>query len=278
MYPQIMGSIDIPVDDIFNGKIKVVDSTANMIVSEIMSRTVVTVEQSYQLKENKTGQKFGRNGEEVFNRNFAVGFIVNNCLLLPNHAVLSWLYDKDFEKYKDGYCPTNICNKYIVNNDTSEYVSMCLDSIIVANKDSATFFYKSTEAFPRGLSIDIGSHNKNGWLVWVLAENVSQKPPKILFDITYYSDIPKETSLKQLETDSKVSILGCAIISPSYEEIGKVSFSLSAIGVRVDKVKWKLYAPKQLKPSDDVKKNDQLTPIGNSDKTGKKDKKKKQKK
>lgn len=76
---------------------------------------------SFRICDEKSGDLFGLDGKDEFGSQYAFGVKVPGGILLTNRSVCPWLYDVNFEKYKDDYSPVLFQALYSGLEETPKY-------------------------------------------------------------------------------------------------------------------------------------------------------------
>lgn len=270
-----------------------VKSTSQQFVEDAVTSGLFISEQSFQICDKETGELFGLNGKSEFGKQYSIGIKIPNGLLLSDVAVRPWMYDMKYGKYKDKYDPVFYQAKFAEMKEKAEFDSLAYSMTGMQELIDTTFYSFSSQTFDgKGFALDYTKGEKDGWLVWIVADknaDISSMPksnysiyrkklevngPKVSFDVVH--------------PDEKQNILGGIYVVPYYTEIGVIEFRLCGV-MSKSKGGWKIHCPfvgmedeisSEQKPNqeEEVKEEDEdaseLTPVG---KGKNKDKKKRKK-
>ena len=248
------------------------------ITTKAVEKSICVTSLSYKITNKESGKSFGRNGKDEFNNVLAMAVKTEDGIMMHSSAFKPWLNDPDFKKYESEY-------DGVLTN-----ISYCTlgDSILVPgtipSSPNASYDFIDTQT-AGGLYIDDQKGNKKGWIIWATLDDKAKgslsnvKIDAQKFDI----NIEDSTSRLKITTIPKnANIIGGIYVEPNYTGEGTVQYRM--IGF-VEKIfsNWFVYAPfktnKIAAPAkiEQIKGEDSLTEIKDSDK-GKDTKKKKSKK
>ena len=269
-----------------------VKSTSQQFIEDAVTSGLFVSEQSFQICDKETGELFGLNGKSEFGKQYSIGIKIPGGLLLNDVAVRPWMYDMKYGKYKDKYDPVFYQAKFAEMKEKAEFDSLAYSMTGMQELIDTTLYSFSSDAFNgKGFALDYTKGEKDGWLVWIIADENADisSMPKLNYSIYRKKlevDGPK-VSFDVVHPDEKQNILGGIYVVPYYTEIGVIEFRLCGVMSKSENG-WKIYCPfvereeemtfeQKPEPEGEIKDDDdasELTPIG---KGKNKDKKKKKK-
>ncbi|MDR1747181.1 MAG: hypothetical protein LBR49_07930 [Tannerella sp.] len=254
-------------------------------IKNAVSKSIFTVQRSYQLQNIKSGERFGLNNAKQFGESATLGVRTSNGFILSDKAVRPWKYDPNYEGYRgdSAYEPVISISRYVFPNDSITSELPFKDLIIKPFKDSLYYSVTDTVFQNKGFTVDETAGDKKGWLVWML-ESDSSDIVVSRSELTFKVE-KQDYEVKAPQTDKE--IVGGVFIIPSSEGAGRIDFLLCGI-VSLQNGQWvlnRLIDPtgnsSKLTPitDDPSAKKAELTPIKdeNDPVPAKKDKKKEKK-
>ena len=91
------------------------NSPSLQLIEKAIREGVFCIEKGYQIQDSNLNA-FGRNNKEEFSSFYSLGIKTNKGYILSHQAIYPWLFDKDFEEYKDSYTPIPLNSKFTYNN------------------------------------------------------------------------------------------------------------------------------------------------------------------
>ena len=76
------------------------NSPSLQLIEKAIREGVFCIEKGYQIQDSNLNA-FGRNNKEEFSSFYSLGIKTNKGYILSHQAIYPWLFDKDFEEYKD---------------------------------------------------------------------------------------------------------------------------------------------------------------------------------
>lgn len=268
-----------------------VKSTSQQFIEDAVMSGLFISEQSFQICDKETGELFGLNGKSEFGKQYSIGIKISNGLLLSDVAVRPWMYDMKYERYKDKYDPVFYQAKFAEMKENAEFDSLAYSMTGMQELIDTTFYSFSSETFKgKGFSLDYTKGEKDGWLVWIIADKNADISSMSKLDYSIYRkklEIDRsKASFDVVHPEEKQNILGGIYVVPYYTEIGIIEFRLCGVMSKSGNG-WKIHCPfvgmeneipSEQKPKQEVKEEDkdtsELTPV---DKGKNKDKKKRKK-
>ena len=250
----------------------------DMLIEDAVKDAIVLVETSYCIQDKETGQKYGRNGNSIFNSDVFFACKTSTGVMTEANAMTPWENDPAFDKYR---------------ND-SKYQPVLSDSVIIktlkGEKVCATTIGKKQDEgsdnklafFPckgaKGLKLAADNPTEFNWIIWVKEKNESEEGS------SYELSVVKKTIEKTGGTPAKVEMpvyetnyFGGIYVTANVIETGTIEFTLDGLIIG-DKDDWKLYSlngknlPKEkTKPAKPAIKepvgatpDDELTPVSSN--------------
>lgn len=219
-------------------------SNNQQLIKDAVENGIFEISHSYQLEDTTTHQKFGRYGKNEFGTGYALGIKVIGGIITTERLVEPWKYDINYQKYKGSHKPVSYKIEERQLNDTIIAPSFCQPSNpLKINGEQFAFLPDSTVSKSNGLSLDSIAGEKDGWIVWVVADNSINSGESInnssliIHKFSIQSDtIP--TLIKTPNTDKH--IWGGIFIVPTYPSLGSIEFVLSGVITQNDTNNWLL--------------------------------------
>lgn len=259
-------------------------SASQQMIETAIADCFSIIEQSYQLEDTVTHQRFGRYGDEDFGKASVLAIKVGKGYLFDSSVLMPWLSDDNYKRYQNSHKPVlsksqkielsdSIITQFEILPDTT--FNGVKDYVLVADSTTILGGFR-TKAYTKPM---------DGWIAWISCDSTmndykpSQKVALIIHkkriefskDSTSYNvDIPK--------TDK--NIWGGIYIVPEQTAIGQLTFNLGGI-IKFNSIKdeWVLvpvaFNVQNVVASEPV---NELTPLETTAKENDKDKKSKKKK
>lgn len=259
-------------------------SVGQQYVENAVRTGIVLTKHSFRICDEKSGDLFGLDGKDEFGSQYAFGVKVPDGILLTNRSVCPWLYDVNFEKYKDEYSPVLFQASYSGLEGTPKFDLLDYEydkkEVLV---DTAVYRFMSSTFGGKGFTLDNTAGKKDGWTVWVIARENSNSDSNVQLDfLVYRKEITVSRNGQSFEVDKpdgKLNILGGIYVVPTFKEVGIIEFQLCGV-LALTNASWRIYCPFIGKSESETEQIDnqqdseaQLTPIGKSKKDKAKNKK-----
>lgn len=236
------------------------------LIDEALDGAFVRINQSYELCDTTTDERFGRGGRDYFNIVPFIGVLTEEGLVFPTASMQPWDKDIDFDDYRDSYKPLPCASELTLFRDGKSEIYVPRDSLSAAKgMTSGLMLLPVKTGGNEGLVLDTVPGLKNGWLVWLSSES-----NLIEADSLEYTSFRKEIEVSangemiQLENPEITGkIYGGLYIVPVRTAPGKLTFSISGIAVE-DGEAWFLEFP--FITARTMKEPRLLTPIAGSSK------------
>lgn len=246
-------------------------SPNQQIVESAIRNGIFILSQDYQLKDCNTNEYFGRNGQEEFGRIFSLGVKVENGYCYFDQIQRPWLYDSNFERYRDSHIPEVYRTRFKEFTDSlmTDFTSFSQKRSVELYPETIYYMPDSVSFKGKGLKADSTIGNKLGWIVWVIANKAIAETDQV--DSLSYVIYRKELEVKEDIREYTISapntnhtVLGGIFVEPIQSEIGQLTFNI--IGIILSKEgKWNILTPfKKSDFSSNISQNadvDELTPI-----------------
>ena len=192
---------------------------------------------------------------------------------MTNRSVCPWLYDVNFDKYKNDYTPVLFQALYSGLEETATYNLLDYEynekEVVV---DTAVYRFMSNTFDGKGFILDNTTGKKDGWIVWIIAREDSNSEDNIQLDfLIYRKEITISKNGQSFEADKpegKLNILGGIYVVPTFKEIGIIEFQMCGV-LALKNTSWRIYCPFIGEPENETEQIDnqqdselQLTPIG----------------
>lgn len=252
-------------------------------IENAMSEAFFIVRQDYQLKDNATGELFGRGGKNEFGTVFSLGIKVEGGYYINERVVQPWEYDARFDRYRQSHTPVvyKTFYKEIGGNpfNNIELIDRPRTEL-VQNK-----FYQVMDQSifnGDGLTTDETRGIKNGWLIWVEADkSLEQADTAKVSYIIHRSELNIDESRKSYNINTPSTdkqLWGGVFVQSVKTAIGQITFKLVGLLDKKDD-KWFVIIPFIEKPATTVNTkteddSDELVPVVTQENNTKKNKKK----
>lgn len=264
-------------------------SSNQQLIEEALSGGVCLVEQSYQLKENKSGNLYGRGGKNEFGTNYTIAIKVPGGLYLSDRAVHPWEYDKNYNQYKGNkYTPVISSTRYRIINDTLGYRPLEAAIDVQVKIPKIIYEMKSEDLDANGFVTTSLEEKSSGWMVWVSSEKNADLSRKT--GLTYHiyrkeMNVEEKSAIAVEVPQTSREIIGGMYMVPRQTSVGQLTFYVQGILVEENNA-WKMVCPfdqpgteyvttVETQESEDTS-AEELTPVS-AKKDGKKGKDKKKK-
>ena len=191
-------------------------SAGQIITENAVSGSVIVIKQSYQVKNKKTGNIYGRDGRKDFGHFYSIGIKAEPGLILTDAAIRPWLFDDAFKKVEQDYEPiVSLTELREVKADGKvNFYQQPLQ--MERQQPNGLWIANVSEATKRSIEIDKESGVKEGWLVWFVAsKNLDSNPEAEIIVQTFnkrlelplpdeiWREVDEGFSVKLLAKDSK---------------------------------------------------------------------------
>ncbi len=260
-------------------------SIGQQYVENAVRTGIFLTKHSFRICDKKSGDLFGLDGKDEFGSQYAFGVKVSGGILLTNRSVCPWLYDANFDKYKNDYSPVLFQALYSGLEETPKYDLLDYEydkkEVVV---DTAVYRFMCNTFDGKGFTLDNVTGKKDGWIVWIVAGGDSNPEGNGQLDfIVYRKEITVSKNGQSFEVDKpdgKLKILGGIYVVPTFKEVGIIEFQLCGV-LALTNTSWRMYCPFIGKSENETEQIDnqqssemQLTPIGKDKKEKAKNKKK----
>lgn len=200
------------------------NSPSLQLIEKAIREGVFCIEKGYQIQDSNLNA-FGRNNKEEFSSFYSLGIKTNKGYILSHQAIYPWLFDKDFEEYKDSYTPIPLNSKFTYNNFD---IKLQKDTSSIS-QDSLVYLITDKENNLDGFDIGEIAPNTQGWLSWIYVNDSS------LFLVTRTKKIDSvgnevlEEPQNSLKTPGR--LIGAVFVVPTFE-IGVIRFQVCGVVVQ----------------------------------------------
>lgn len=216
------------------------------VTEKAVNGSVVIVRQSYQVKNQKTGKVYGRNGRKNFGHSYSIGVKTEAGLVLTDGALKPWLYDVAYKKLGDDFeAVISLTEVRDINTDSLTTFNQC-PLQMGRQQPEGLWVANAGDVSPNSMEIDQEEGEKEGWLIWFVAKKDLDAKPEP--EITIQS-VNKKINAKAGSEDLDVNIpigsnlvLGGIYVCPAYLGGGHVAYRLVGVTVKEEK-HWKLRTP-----------------------------------
>ncbi|MCM1036123.1 MAG: hypothetical protein NC406_02190 [Bacteroides sp.] len=246
------------------------------LVSQAVDNAFVMVEQTYQLEDTVSGQRFGRYGRKTFGNAQALGVRVGKAVVVAADVLVPWERDSNFTRYRQTHRPVLSTATMSVPGDTATRRQ-------TLRTDSARAVSPSMVTVPvaaggvKGFATCPADSAAEGWLVLAYcgdarSSRVGQKLSTAVYRKTV--DFGDAGMVETRVPDVDGMLLGGVFIVPVQTGVGQLTFRLAGVLAPHGDGGWALEALSMPAPEPSAADAScELTPLDDS--TGPKKKKKK---
>lgn len=211
------------------------------LVKETIGKSIVTMEQSYHLKDAK-GNVYGLDNKTSFGTVYSLGIVTEGGFIVDDKVLHPWNYDPNYEEYRNNrnYAPvwhgTSI--KPFGNNEFSKidceervYEELFKDRFLLS-------------CVSKGLRVSDTTGKVNGWMVWVMHPSQSEISKDLNYNVyvVYTQDVEvKNNEFTVRPPQNTQMTIGGFFIVPNITSIGSVTFELCGM-VYKEGLDWKLFS------------------------------------
>ena len=261
-------------------------STDNQeLIRKSMEKSLIVMNSSYQLKDTVTNEYYGRHGRDEFGRTYSIGIKVKGGYYLSDKAVHPWMYDNNFNRYRETYLPVFYKGYYKELQDSTLTEIGKRSEYLQTEIYPQQFYFRNDSALfnGKGFEPECQIGKKDGWLVWLVADKPITESDSITSTsyIIYRKTLEIKEGYQEYNIDAPSTdktIWGGIYVVPESTDIGQITFRLS--GVLVEKEgKWAVLTAVSQNSNECVIINDEnegnnaLTPIRKEETKNKKNKK-----
>lgn len=257
-------------------------SNQQMIKDAIYGGLIV-IEQSYQLEDTTTHQRFGRYGNAEFGKSYSLAVKLKDGLCVTDNAVHPWAYDENYARYRESYKPVLYKTRYRELSDSLMCDILLMSDIPECLGGSHLYFVRDSIMLQgKGFQTDCSKGKRDGWIVWVTSTiGMELCDSAVTSNYTIYKQEFELTSnsieyaVNPPQTDKQ--IWGGIYVVPVQNGVGQLLFKL--VGVLIKKEDgWMMTLPEipeRFTNRENVESREgmELTPVG-KEKKGKENKKK----
>jgi hypothetical protein len=205
------------------------------LIEEAVQDGIFIVRQQYQLMDTtaETPEYWGLNGALHFGASYSLGVKTTKGYYLDRKAVYPWLYDDNFDEYRDSdkFAPV-ISQTGVRHLDSLAYRAIAFnDKSTTAVADSQFYYVDDSATFGRGFIEDNTAGEKKGWLVWAVSEKTMQTVPdtvnvSMLIYRTELNFVNEQTEYEIKKPSTNKTILGGIYVLPETTDIGVITVKL----------------------------------------------------
>ena len=242
-------------------------SSNQQLIEDAICSGLVLYTHSYQLQDTTTLQRYGRNGQDDFGKSNSLAIKVKDGFIVNNTALTPWLFDSNFDRFRNEYRPishkvrmreirdTTICDCQVLNENIYSYNNTPFHRVTCSDTTNRL-----------GFSLDTIPGKKTGWMVWVMSDEAIDSSDSLHSEtymiykkeFTFNPDTVRHT-IDLPQTDKH--IWGGIYIIPKQTDIGQMTFFLSGIANQEDSGEWALYSPFFKEEVQNLGNDDVLTPV-----------------
>jgi len=200
------------------------NSPSLQLIEKAIREGVFCIEKGYQIQDSNLNA-FGRNNKEEFSSFYSLGIKTNKGYILSHQAIYPWLFDKDFEEYKDSYTPIPLNSKFTYNNFD---IKLQKDTSSIS-QDSLVYLITDKENNLDGFDIGEIAPNTQGWLSWIYVNDSSLSLVTRTKKIDSVGNEVLEEPQNSLKTPGR--LIGAVFVVPTFE-IGVIRFQVCGVVVQ----------------------------------------------
>lgn len=257
----------------------------DVIIEKALTGSIVIVEQKYQLKEVKTGDLYGRGGNDEFGTVYGIGVMTKNGLIVNDEVAHPWNYDDDFKQYSENkkYAPVLFTTSIKACRQT-EFTEIETNKENLKEVDDRFFVFPQANK-KMGLAISDTTNTVDGWMVWATIPSGSDlnATTELKQMIVYKKQFELKNNEFKVESPQSLDKVKIGFFTvPCLTETGTISFEICGVIYKKD-ADW-MYVPvtkswdvdnegssatvdpKKNKEKDKDGKTDELTPSGKGEK------------
>ncbi len=200
------------------------NSPSLQLIEKAIREGVFCIEKGYQIQDSNLNA-FGRNNKEEFSSFYSLGIKTNKGYILSHQAIYPWLFDKDFEEYKDSYTPIPLNSKFTYNNFD---IKLQKDTSSIS-QDSLVYLITDKENNLDGFDIGEIAPNTQGWLSWIYVNDSSLSLVTRTKKIDSVGNEVLEEPQNSLKSPGR--LIGAVFVVPTFE-IGVIRFQVCGVVVQ----------------------------------------------
>lgn len=242
------------------------NSPNQQLVEQAVRNGVVLLRQDYQLLDTVTNERYGWNHRDMFNSVYSVGIKVGGGYVVSDRFVHPWSYDG---RYLDltgvTYVPVVSKTMGRIITDTVMTEIKYGVSDVCPLEDSLAYRIDCEDSELEGFPVDSSAGAKDGWLVWVVAEDSTLSDSSELSLVTYRHSMTLDKDTLRYQLPDPVAsdyIIGGFYVVPQNTAVGVLDFKLAGFATQKDGI-WYLVAENISEYSAEVEAEDvsMLTPV-----------------
>lgn len=221
-------------------KAQFLNSPSLQLIEKAIQKGVFCVEKGYQLQDSNLNV-FGRENKDEFNIFYSLGIKTSKGYLFSHQAVYPWLFDKDFDEYKDSYTPIPLKSKFKYNS----FEVKPLNDVSVLTEDSLTYLISDEGNTLECFDIGDIAPNTQGWLSWIYVNDSSLSFVTRTKKIDSVNNETLEEPQNTLKSPGK--LIGGVFVVPVCE-IGVIKLQLCGVVVQKEDnwiLTFPFYKPKE---------------------------------
>lgn len=214
------------------------NSPNQQLVKQAVRDGIVLIRSDYQLLDTVANERYGWNHRDMFNSVYSVGVKAGDGYMVSDRFVRPWSYDGRYLGLTGvAYVPVVSRTVCRMMSDTVMTEIDYAASEICPLEDSLAYLVGGTAREVRGFSVDSAAGDKDGWLVWVVAEDSTLSDNSELSLVTYRHSmtLAKDTLRYQLPDPVTTDyVVGGFYVVPQNTAVGVLDFKLAGFAVLKD--------------------------------------------
>ncbi|MBR1785665.1 MAG: hypothetical protein IJ756_00670 [Paludibacteraceae bacterium] len=204
-----------------------------------IERVTSIVETSYLLEHKQTLDRFGKDGNDYFNKIPSVSINVEDGFVVASNVFSPWNIDGDFTQYSETYRPIVYSIDRVSLSDT---VKTHIDTTKVKAQPLAEDLLFVRTHSEKGLQTDTVCGKKTGWLALVIYDAENEKPYNVQLVRRQIEIVKGEPTVIELPDNNKCCI-GGMFITLDYTMVGTIGLKLCGVISSVNKKTATLQVP-----------------------------------
>ncbi len=215
-------------------------SSNQQMIEQAVQDGLLFVRQEYQLEDTVTHKRYTWDNNPYFGSGLSFCVLTEDGYVTTESMFAPWQMDPNYEQYRESiYCPV-LTDTYCraVGDSTWRKVGSIDPQSEFPLAESVWYEVADTSFGGEGFMVDVSSGKKDGWLVWLTADDEETSLDEAKLSLTVYKselnfrDGVELYSVKVLTTTEH--ILGGIYVEPHYTSIGVVKFAIAGLIVNVE--------------------------------------------
>lgn len=205
-------------------------SSEVLLIEQAIKDGMFMLSQEYQLEDTLTNKRYSLDNQPYFGKDTSFAVMTKDGILTSPFIIRPWDKDSRYQKYKNReYRPVISKTTVLTAADTTWRESALFCPRTICNMQDSLWVAAKDTVYNKGFSCDTLRNDSDGWLVWLVSQEVSEVKPLSL--VTYrFKNESTEQNRQFLEGPNiGGTVLGGVFIVPSFESIGSIDLKLCGI-------------------------------------------------